>query len=205
MIVILALVVLAIAVGYARGGYVDNLTFGGVRWGLLAVIGLALQWTPVPMAGIDLPLVLLYVSFGLLLAFTLKNIRVPGVALVLLGLALNLTVIAANHGMPVPRHALVASHQQDTLQYLVHHGGAKHHLAGPGDVLLPLADVIAVGPPIRYAYSVGDVLSYLGVFWLIVAGMRGGLLSGYRSLRRGRHSASVRRLPVPVMGTGVSR
>src|SRR5438105_845890 len=141
MIVILALILLSVATGYARGGHIDNLTLGGLRWGALAVVGLAMQWAPVPKAGIDLPLILLFASFALLLAFTLKNIRVRGMALVLIGLALNVTVIAVNHGMPVPRHALVASHQQDTLQYLVSHGGEKHHLAGPGDVLLPLADV----------------------------------------------------------------
>jgi len=199
MIVILALILLAVATGYARGGHIDNLTLGGLRWGALAVVGLAMQWAPVPKAGIDLPLILLYASFALLLAFTLKNIRVRGVALVLLGLALNLTVIAVNHGMPVPRHALVASHQQDTLQYLVRDGGEKHHLAGPADVLLPLADVIAVGPPVRVAYSVGDVLSYLGVFWLIAAGMRNGLRPRDRK-RRGRLGRSGERITAPMIG-----
>jgi hypothetical protein len=197
MIVIFGLIALAIAAGYVLGGSIDNLMLGGIRWGALAVIGLAMQWAPVPMAGIDLPLILLYVSFGLLLAFTLKNLRVPGMALVLIGLVLNVTVIAVNHGMPVPRHALVASHQQDTLQYLVREGGAKHHLAGPGDVLMPLADVIAVGPPVRQAYSVGDVLSYLGVFWLIAGGVRRGLRVEPRR-RRSRFRSFGRRVGLPM-------
>jgi hypothetical protein len=39
-------------------------------------------------------------------------------------------------------------------------------------VLLPLADVIGIGPPIRQAISVGDVFVHAGAFWFVVRGMR---------------------------------
>ena len=53
---------------------------------------------------------LLYVSFALLVAFVIAaNIRIIGFPLVLIGIVLNLTVIAANQGMPVTKRALVAS------------------------------------------------------------------------------------------------
>ena len=79
--------------------------------------------------------------------------------MILIGIVLNFTVISVNHGMPVTRQALVASHQTDTLRSLVHGGGAKHHLAGPDDRLLFMGDAIALGP-IRQAVSVGDLFTY---------------------------------------------
>ena len=198
MKIILGAILVAVALGYALGGYLDNLLTDRIRWGILAFVGLFLQVLPVPMAGVDLPLVLLFVSFAVLLAFGLRNIRVAGFALILVGLSLNLLVIAVNHGMPVPRHALVASGQQDTLRMLIQDGGAKHHLAGSGDMLLPLADAIAIGPPIRQALSVGDVLSYLGVMWFIVAAMRGrtSVASAYRGRHRRRFGTG-RLVPIP--------
>jgi hypothetical protein len=50
-------------------------------------------------------------------------------------------------------------------------GGAKHHLATSSDVLLPLADVIPV-PGVDQVVSVGDVVMYAGIMWVIAAGMR---------------------------------
>jgi hypothetical protein len=106
--------------------------------------------------------------------FAAANIRLAGMVLILIGLALNLTVIAANQGMPVTRHALIASHQAGTLKELQKSSGAKHFLAQPGKVLLePLADVIPIGSPIDQILSVGDIVVYAGVVWLIVAAMRG--------------------------------
>jgi uncharacterized protein DUF5317 len=109
----------------------------------------------------------------LLIGFAVINLRarVPGFVLILIGMLMNVTVIAANDGMPVSRGALVASHQEETLPILLHGAGAKHHLAGPNDRLMFLADVIAV-PPLDQVVSLGDVFAYGGVVWLIVAGMR---------------------------------
>ncbi|HEV8563278.1 MAG TPA: DUF5317 family protein, partial [Actinomycetota bacterium] len=76
------------------------------------------------------------------------------------------------HGMPVAERAIVASGQQDTLSELVSHPGVKHHLAGADDELLFLGDVIAIPPPIGQIVSLGDVFTYGGVAWVVVAGMR---------------------------------
>jgi hypothetical protein len=100
------------------------------------------------------------------------NRRLPGFALVVVGLCLNFLVIAVNQGMPVTREALEGSGQLDTLHELETDGGAKHHLAGPGDDLLILADRIALPPPISQAISVGDIVAYAGVIWFVAAGMR---------------------------------
>src|SRR5437764_5432734 len=158
MRIILGAILLAVAVGYVRGGRLEHFASGSFRWGGLAFPGLLLQVLPVPRTRYDLPLLLLYVSFAILLVFTVLNIRKAGFVLILVGLSLNLLVIGINHGMPVPEHSLVVSGQQDTLHDLVVGGGAKHHLAGAGDRLVQLADVIAIGPPDRQALSIGDVL-----------------------------------------------
>ncbi len=160
---------LAIVVGYLGRGRLSGLGRLQVRWAAIAFIGLGMQFMPLP--GHVWPMAMLYASFVLLFAFAIVNLRAAGFALILVGIALNLTVIAANDGMPVSRHALVASNQMDSYTFLIEHGGAKHHLAGPSDRLLFLGDVI----PIRFleqAVSVGDFFTYGGVFWLIVAAMR---------------------------------
>jgi len=162
----------ALALGLAAGGRVRHLSSLKVRWPLLAPVGLALQF--VSGGGRVVPLVLLYVSFALLAVFAIANLRLPGFPVILLGLALNALVISANAGMPVTRHALEASHQQDTLSFLVHDGGAKHHLASASDVLLPLADTLPIGGGIDQIVSPGDIATYVGLMWLIAACMRPG-------------------------------
>jgi uncharacterized protein DUF5317 len=171
MKLILATLVLACVLGLVVGGRPSALASLKVRWTPAALIGLLLQLAPVP--GDTWPLVLLFVSFALLTAFAVVNLRgrVPGFALILIGIVMNFTVIGINHGMPVSRDALVDSHQEDTLPILLERPGAKHHLAGPDDRLMFLADVIAV-PPLEQVVSLGDVLAYAGVVWLVVAGMR---------------------------------
>jgi hypothetical protein len=171
MKLILATILLAFVLGLVAGGRPSGLSSLKVRWTPAALVGLVLQLAPVP--GKTWPLVLLFVSFVLLTAFAIVNLRarVPGFVLITIGILLNFTVITVNHGMPVSREALVASHQGSTLPLLVRHAGAKHHLAGPSDDLMFLADVVAL-PPLEQVVSVGDVLAYTGVVWLVVAGMR---------------------------------
>jgi hypothetical protein len=167
----LTLVAIAIAIvaGLLTGGRLSNLASARIRWSALALVGLALQVVPVPGHGLSFGL--LFLSFGILLVFAMANVRLPGFALILLGLAMNFSVIAANGGMPVTRSALVASDQQGTLELLVHDGGAKHHLAGGSDVLLPLADVIPLHG-LDQAVSPGDIATCGGVIWLVVWCMR---------------------------------
>jgi diguanylate cyclase (GGDEF)-like protein len=168
--VILATMLVSVAFGYAGGGRLTNLGKIRILLAPLAIVGLALQMVVPPGPW---PLVLLIVSFGMLLAFGIVNRRVPGFRLILVGTVLNLLVIGVNQGMPVARRALIDSGQQDTLTELVHEGGAKHHLAGADDHLLFLGDVIAIPPPIGQIVSLGDVLTFGGVAWLIVVGMLG--------------------------------
>ncbi len=159
---------LAILAGYVRGGRLASLPELRLRWQGAALLGLLLQVLLWP--GGDWPLFYLYVSFALLTAFAIVNVRVAGVALILVGVVLNFSVIALNRGMPVSREALVASQQADSIDELVDDGGAKHHLASSADHLRFLGDVIAV-PALEQAISIGDVFTYGGVMVVITAGM----------------------------------
>jgi Family of unknown function (DUF5317) len=168
---ILATLVLALVLGLIAGGKPSALANLKVRWTPAALIGLGLQLAPIP--GRTWPYILLIGSFVLLTAFAVVNLRarVPGFVLILIGVLMNFTVIAVNHGMPVTRGALVASHQASSLPILESRAGAKHHLAGPHDHVLVLADWIPM-PPLEQVVSLGDVFAYGGIVWLVVAGMR---------------------------------
>jgi hypothetical protein len=165
---ILFTIVGAFLLGLVTGGTVRDFPSVRLRWWGLAFAGVGLQL--VPLAG-TAGSVALFASFAALIAFGVMNVSAPGFALVIVGLALNALVIVANQGMPVTEHALMASGQQATLEDLVRDGGAKHHLADADTRLLFLGDVIAIGPPIEQAISIGDVCVQLGAAWFIVGAM----------------------------------
>jgi hypothetical protein len=143
-------------------------------------------------------------SYALLLAFAVVNVRLPGMALVVLGLACNAIVIMVNGGMPVSEQALVDSGQPDVVGMLIEDGADKHHLLDDDeDVLTFLADVIAVPEPVSQVISIGDVFVYAGLIWLTVAAMRGRIPSSKPRRRppgkhrRGAAATALPTLPAP--------
>lgn len=159
-----------VAVGYLRGGRLQNVSNLQLRWPGLALAGLALQFVTGP--GDTVPLACLYLSFALLIVFTVLNIRVFGFPLILAGVLCNLLVIGVNGGMPVSAHALEASDQGQFLGDLENNPYPKHHLATEDDLLRILGDVIPLPTPIAQAISLGDILTYGGVGMVIVGAMR---------------------------------
>ena len=162
-------VVLAVGIGLLAGGRLSGLSAMRFRLVPAALAGLLLQFLVPP--GIWQQ-VLLLASFLLLSAFAVANIKIPGFTLILAGIVMNFLVIGVNAGMPVPRWSLERSDQIQELEFLIEHGGAKHHLATEEDTLMFLADVIPLPSPIRQSVSAGDVVTYAGVAYVIVAGMR---------------------------------
>jgi hypothetical protein len=193
MVLFASAIALAIALGYVFGGRLKGLGELRVRWWGLALGGLALQFVPLPegSGGTDLIVrtAVLSASYVLLLSFGAVNLKLPGMPLVLLGLATNLIVIAANGGMPVSAAALRNSGQAELIPQLREAGADKHHLMGEGDVLTPLGDVIGVPKPIGQAVSIGDVFQYAGLMWLAIAAMRGRIPSSQMASEpyRGKH------------------
>lgn len=191
----------AVVLGYLFGGRLNAFETFRLRWWVLVIIGLAIQFIPLPEGegGTDLVVrtTALTISYSLLVAFAVANLRLPGMPLVLIGVAANFLVIAVNGGMPVSESALIGSGQGDVVAMLRQDGSDKHHLMDEDDELTVLADVIAVPKPIGQAISVGDVFVYVGLVWLTVAAMRGQIPSSpaERGKYRGRHRHGTRQAP----------
>jgi Family of unknown function (DUF5317) len=180
MLLIAGAILAGILIGLVLGGSIQQLAEIRLRWWPLALVGLALQLAPIPSlkGQLDhwLGVGLLIASYLVLLVFVVVNVRLPGFWVIAVGFALNVLVISINSGMPVSREALRRAYGSDypvILKDLEFNGGAKHHLSRPDDVLLPLTDVIPLGRPVRVVLSVGDVLFFLGVTWVIAAATKG--------------------------------
>ena len=202
MKLLLAVIVLSVCLGYAFGGRLYRLETIRPRWWGLVILGLGIQFVPLPNGATGTDLVIrtavLALSYSLLLTFGLVNVRMPGMFLVVVGLACNMTVIVVNGGMPASAQALIDSGQEDVVAYVREQGADKHHLLTDDDQLTFLADVIAVPQPIGQAVSVGDILVYAGLTWLVVATMRGWTPSARREgsrPRRGKHRRAATREP----------
>lgn len=134
-----------------------------IRWVGLAFMGLLMQLAlAVPLvrgaAGEAAPTIYV-VSSVAVLACVVRNLRIPGLAVVALGGAANLLAILANGGrMPVsPEAARAAGHLPAD--------GYTNTLEMTNPVLQPLTDILVVpaGLPLANVYSVGDVLIALGM------------------------------------------
>ena len=167
----LASIAAGVLVGYILGGRFRDLVGTRLRWPGVALLGLALQVVPLPgpLSWAAFPCLVL--SHAVLIFFAVANIRSRGVVLILIGVVLNLVVIAANHGMPVTHQALVAAHDRAGIAEL-RHPGLRYHLAGPHDVLLFLSDAIGGTRPFQYLISVGDIGIYAGGGMFVAWAMR---------------------------------
>jgi len=210
MKLLLAAVLIAIYLGYLFGGRLYRIEHLRPRWWGLVIAGLGVQFVPLPEGATGTDLIVrtavLALSYTLLVLFAVINLRMPGMVLVLIGLAGNFAVIAVNGGMPVSAEALRDSGQEEVLAMLQSGGSDKHHLLTDEDELTFLADVIGVRPPIGQAISVGDLFIYPGLVWLVVAAMRAPFRRSAGSAepkgRRGKHrpGASRRRAALPDLG-----
>jgi hypothetical protein len=210
MILFISAIALAIVLGFVFGGGLRGIGELRLRWWGLAMGGLALQFIPLPEGNVGTDLIVrtavLVASYLLLLSFGALNVKLPGMPLVLLGLAANLIVIAANGGMPVSAEALRGSGQADLIAQLEEAGADKHHLLSDDDVLTPLADVIGVPKPVGQAISIGDVFQYGGLMWLVFAAMRGRIPSSRMASEpyRGKHRRGEQPVRAPDPGAPVS-
>ena len=108
-------------------------------------------------------------------------------------------MITLNGGMPVSESAIAISGGSDgTLPAAIDDG--KHHVMTSSDVLTPLADVIALPPPIATVLSIGDLFLYAGIAAFTVIVMRGRFAENRRppawiQMYRGKHLPPQRRLP----------
>lgn len=158
--------------GYLLGGSLDRLGTIHFRWAPLALLGLAVQVAlfSEPLAqGVSEAGPPIYVaSTAVVLLAVLRNLDIPGVAIVALGAAGNFVAIVANGGyMPADPGALAA------VGGILPGYSNSSVVADP--VLEPLTDLFAIPPWVPFAnvFSVGDVLIGVGVAVTIALGMRG--------------------------------
>jgi hypothetical protein len=131
------------------------------RWGSFLVAGLAIQlaldvfpfrhgqWH-------DLGYGLLVMSYVLLLGFIGRNTLMRGMAVVFIGVALNLLAILVNQGMPVK----VPPDWRGTNRVTT---SVKHHPRDGSDHLIVITDIIVLRSPFNTVLSFGDLIIAVGL------------------------------------------
>lgn len=165
--IILVAIPIGIIVGLLVRGRIGNLAGFRFRWAWVAVAGLMIQVVLFSQAGDEIagsagPAIYVASTAAVLLA-VLRNIRLPGMAVVALGSISNLAAIVANGGfMPADAGALAAAGFADA-------GSHTNSVVLEHPALQPLTDIFAIpaGIPFANVYSVGDVLIGVGIVILI--------------------------------------
>jgi hypothetical protein len=173
--ILLLVLAIALLVAFLRGGSLRNLDGFHLEWGWLAGLALAIQIVAVYGATGNSHLYLqrgaLVVSSLLLLPVVWRNHRYPGLALIGLGLALNLAVMVANGGfMPITPEAVARIEHG----HLIAHLDGVARMSGSKGIVLPreetalwvLSDILIIPSPfpVASAFSLGDVLVAVGAF-----------------------------------------
>ncbi len=179
MIVLVLVVAVSIAVGLVVGGKLANLARVQLRAsGAIVALFLvqALLRQVGPRFGIPRPSLIVWLWCGVSLLLTIVaivNWRVKGMSLIAAGIALNLVVVALNVGMPVGGGLARWAGLSPGEGSIAARGG--FYVEVDSQTTLPeLGDVVPLPGPasMRVLVSAGDLIMFLGVFVLVVAGMR---------------------------------
>lgn len=158
--------IVAVAVGLAlallTGGQLRNLRGERLRAPSLVLLA-GLLYGGAAMAGSrPVTVALSLCSYAALLTFAMINLRVVGMAIVLLGLGLNAVAILANQGMPVSREAVVAADVAQPAELETVDLGPARQWEEPDDHLTFLGDVVPV-PGLAEVVSFGDLILAAGL------------------------------------------
>lgn len=167
--ILLTGMLLGMVLGLITKGQLDALAHHRLRgiWIFIALLVIQLVATRIP---VELPDAILLSVFWMIpalgcLMISLWNVREPGFALVALGLALNIVVIAVNGGMPVltANAGLIDGQAQEV--YTALDQSWLHIPAETGTSLLWLSDVLPVSGlgMTENLVSIGDVYLSLGL------------------------------------------
>lgn len=162
---------IGIVVGLLLGGKVDRLADLRLRWAPLALLGLVVQVLlfsdPISAAVGDGAPAIYVASTAAVLIAVLRDVAIPGMALIAIGAGSNLVAIGANGGyMPADPMALASVVELTP--------GYSNSVVVADPALRPLTDIFALPAAIPFAnvFSVGDVLIGIGVAATIVIAMR---------------------------------
>lgn len=170
---------------FIGAGLLTGLLLGGRPASLADV---HFRWWPIALAGLGFQLILfseplathvgdagplLYtVSTAVVLAALLRNLRLPGFAIIAIGACLNLSVIVANGGrMPADPAAFAALTGQPAVPTDLFSNSV---IASPDTPLAFLGDTMVLPHPLPFAnvFSIGDLLIGLGAASFIVRVVR---------------------------------
>lgn len=171
---ILYAVVIGLVLGFAAGGRLDGLGRIEFRWPWLAIGGFLVQvllFSDSVGAALRAAGPPIYVaSTAAVLVAVVRNVRLPGLAVVAVGAASNLLAIVSNGGFMPASPAAFAS------LGLSVEGAYTNSALVASPAFEPLTDVYAMPAwmPLANVFSVGDVLIAVGVVIVLVAGMRAG-------------------------------
>jgi len=162
---------------------VENIKIKGVWLPFLAVvieagIQFILNRGTSEMRGIvfDYELTLMVLVYSLLVAFFALNLKTPGVAVLLVGVALNMIVIFSNNGkMPVDIDMAISYGFTQTAEQLKSGLVFGHSALNSETTKLPfLADILHLRPPypMPKSVSLGDLVLDLGVLMVFILNLR---------------------------------
>ncbi|MDI7274812.1 MAG: DUF5317 domain-containing protein [Anaerolineae bacterium] len=188
--ILVAAVAVSTLIALVRGGRLARLADLPIGRAWLVLAAVVFQYPLVyihvraqSVLGVPVASLLMAASWILLLVAVWANRRLPGVALVGLGMVLNLLVMSANGGwMPVTPEGLARLHALDKVVMVgdtARVWGAKNIVLERADTRLwALSDIFIVPPPLpsfplRAAFSVGDILIAAGLFWLLQSALVG--------------------------------
>ncbi|MCL5292665.1 MAG: DUF5317 domain-containing protein [Actinobacteria bacterium] len=157
-------------IGYLTGGKIGKSPNVDVRGVWLPLSALTLQvllfasFSPVAHLSPYLKAIFHLVSYLLLLVFLAFNLKITGVAIIGLGMVLNLIAILANGGfMPTTARALaLAGLKADG--HRESQGALYNNVVTDNPRLLVLGDIFAIpkGMPMSNVFSIGDLIIGLG-------------------------------------------
>lgn len=179
MLYLVALLV-GLVVGFLRGGRLSHLTRLCLRWLWLVPVALAIQLLIFPLfSGTPLlpyataPLHL--ISYAILIAWLLVNLRLLPMGVLLAGATCNLVAVASNGGyMPASITALERAGFQGAVDRLLQGETVANVVAMSSSTKVnALGDWFYIPEriPFSTAFSIGDVLIMVGLAWLIARGM----------------------------------
>ena len=175
---------LAVCIGWVRGGSVRRMAQLPLRWVVLLPVPLVLRSLLQHPSSLQLDWIVRasefvqFTAYALLVMLAIVNRHLPGSAYLIGGSLANALVITANGGrMPVSEWAIhVAAHDAEraaAVAGLAAENSLTHELLGPETRLPWLADIIPLPRPFPFpsVASVGDVLIAVGLMWLVITAM----------------------------------
>ena len=155
--------VTGIVAGWAGGGRVGGLGRVPLRWWLLPAAAIPLYIVTGRRSDISYAYILFVASLVGVVLFVLRNLRVlPALVFVGVGIALNLTTILVNHGMPYSIDALHHSGVAERTPDRLFRSTVQSHPQRANDRLLLFTDRISL-EPLRELLSIGDIVMAFGL------------------------------------------